>query len=730
MKKAPVQWMPVFILLALLLIPAFSVAAQDGGLTTYLPFISNQTPEPTPIPQAVERIGPSGGTFPAVAVDPSNPTTLYLGTWGLGVEKSLDGGLTWQAVNTGLGNGYIQSLAVRSDGRVYAGTYGNGVYRSQDGGASWVAINTGDSRVAGLIVYDIEIDPNNTQTIYISGRTTQGSCINDPLCVLYGYAFKSLDGGDTWTLSWNSMNYTVYVKGQYYSNIGDYSYDIEVDPTNSQTVYLAGHRGSGVYKSTDGGGTWAMTQPITLDRSARKLLIVKGTPQAIYNSTYDTAGVYKTTDGGSTWVQKNTGLPSPLYGFALSRDSQNPSDIYLGTGDHGVYKSSDLADNWTPWGLSSNFIWAFGQVPGTSPALYAATDGNGLQYSADGSANWQSAHAGILNTNVTGLATFSGYLYAGVNGGGVFKTNDQGENWQAVNSGLTNLNVQNLQVISGSLYAFTTTSLYVLSGDGSSWSVAGSVSFAPSLEQPSASAATTAAETAGLFSERNELPPEEQYLLQMNTADGSGDPASLQATYPRQITSAARNWAGLWTGTVGGGFYLNGSYSFYSGRTVFAMHVSNVDGALYASITGATGSAIPYQVVIWHDGTNWDSANGGLANPNLVYSFASTTQRLFAPSSTGIYYLSKGAYSWKAATGVSGAVYAVAIDPSNTNLLYAAAESGAYVSTDGGLTWAQASRDELKNVPFLSVSIDPTNSNIIYFGSREGSTYRWDRSLP
>lgn len=46
--------------------------------------------------------GPEGGSILAFVIDPATPTTLYIGTLGSGVLKSLDGGASWSAMNSGL----------------------------------------------------------------------------------------------------------------------------------------------------------------------------------------------------------------------------------------------------------------------------------------------------------------------------------------------------------------------------------------------------------------------------------------------------------------------------------------------------------------------------------------------------------------------------------------------------------------------------------------------------
>lgn len=722
MKEFPARWATALLLIAFVLLPIASAAAADGG-TLYLPMVAKNTPVPTPVPDGVEQVGPFGGTFTAVAIDPDyiNNTTLYVGTFGHGVQKSVDGGLSWQAANNGLGNLKIQALTIRSsDGALFAGTYGSGIYRSTDGGANWQAVNNpADGILPVLIVYDIEIVPNHPEMVFLSGRTP-GACA-DPLCDLYGYIYKSTDGGSTWGIAWNSRNSF---------NNGDYSYDVEVDPNNPLNVYFTAHR-NGVYRSVNGGATWLVTDDVN-DRTARKLLVISDPQGMVYQSLYDIDGVYKTTDSGGTWTADRSGLPSPLYGFALGRDSANSNSLYLGTGDRGVYKSStDLSGpaSWAQFGLESNFIWAFGMVPGSSPALYAATGGNGLQYSADGSANWQPRNAGILNTTVTALMMYNGALYAGVNGGGVYRSTDQGATWQAVNGGLTNLNVQNLQVIHGKLYAFTTTSLYV-SADGFGWSIAFTQWLGP---------ATGSDGFAGLFSERSPLPAEEQFLMQPPVTEEKMAHVPQPAAFLRQITAASANGTDLWAGTAGTGLYLyktNGfSYCDFSGRTIFALHSSQASGALYASLTGLTPGT--YAVVKWKSVQNdacgdWDTVNEYFPKFGTVTvnNFASNAARTFALTSAGIYYTTGHVITWYESVGISGAVYSLATDPTNANLVYAAAESGAYLSVDGGVNWSPAPKAELQNRPFLSVQVDGANPNIVYFGSRDGSTYRWDKTLP
>jgi len=102
----------------------------------------------------------------ALAIDPVTPTSLYAGTFG-GVFKSSNGGITWSEVNSGgLTNTDILALAIAPTtptATVYAGTSGGGVFKSTDGGASWAAV--GGLADTLKTVFSLAIDPA-TGTVY------------------------------------------------------------------------------------------------------------------------------------------------------------------------------------------------------------------------------------------------------------------------------------------------------------------------------------------------------------------------------------------------------------------------------------------------------------------------------------------------------------------------------------------------------------------------------------
>jgi hypothetical protein len=88
---------------------------------------------------------PAGTGVPTVAVDPLVPSTVYAALDGVGVVKTVDGGANWIPASAGITDLDVTSIAVDPvlPDTVYAGTIGGGVFTSTNGGASWVATNAG-----------------------------------------------------------------------------------------------------------------------------------------------------------------------------------------------------------------------------------------------------------------------------------------------------------------------------------------------------------------------------------------------------------------------------------------------------------------------------------------------------------------------------------------------------------------------------------------------------------
>jgi HYDIN/CFA65/VesB-like, Ig-like domain len=251
---------------------------------------------------------------------------------------------------------------------------------------------------------------------------------------------------------------------------------IAINPNNPNIIYQ-GTAGGGVWRTLDGGDTWA---PIF----DRQLSLGIGEPGAIAIDPTDTsiiyvgtstrvtpqaqAGLFRSIDGGASCIRLGSGFPAGNVGNAsqffnqiineIIVDPARPATLYMATST-GVYRSTDSGQNWT-FGTGSSGDARSLVLDATSPAgariLYAGITGVGVLQSTNGGANW----APILNAATPAVSAAVGgggfskaivalapptsppnaggvqVLYATLSGTGgapdpvgIFVTTDQGANW-------------------------------------------------------------------------------------------------------------------------------------------------------------------------------------------------------------------------------------------------------------------------------------------------------------
>jgi photosystem II stability/assembly factor-like uncharacterized protein len=255
-------------------------------------------------------LGPfRGGRVLTVSGVPGQPRHFYFGAVNGGVWETLDAGRTWQPIFDGQPVGSIGALAVApSDPNVvYVGTgeadmrsdiaQGDGMYRSDDAGKSWIRIGLADSQQIGRIL----VDPRDAKTVFVAA-------LGHP----YGPnaergVFRSRDGGAHWT--------RVLGKGEDTGAI-----DMAFEPGNPRVVYAslwqarrtpwnvyppASGPGSGLYKSTDGGDTWTQLRGNGFpegDVGRIGVAIGDSAPSRVYAIVDGAAGgLYRSDDAGMHW---------------------------------------------------------------------------------------------------------------------------------------------------------------------------------------------------------------------------------------------------------------------------------------------------------------------------------------------------------------------------------------------------------------------------------------------
>jgi len=589
-----------------------------------------------------------GGEMTSIVIDPVDRTTIYVGSRGGGVFKTVDGGLSWRPARDGLTYLPIRSLAIHPADRdvLLAGTDFHGVWKSVDGGASWFEASAGLDD--GMVVFNLEIDPQNPDIVYcgLAGGVAFG----------IGNVFRS----EHWGATWNVVNEGMVSDGGEFSN-GVLS--LALDPGSPRTLY-AGTTYEGVFRTMSSGDNWQTlnegvpflsntsylkgisavvvdhhhggrplaviggdlfahdeaqgwqqhsTGHVSLGFIASQLVVHPTNSQRLY-AAGGIAGLSVSRDGGSTWQNLHSGCdrvavdPGVVDRLFCTRDI---SENYVG----GVHVSTDGGDSWSESlnGIAAVSVLAVAVDPSDESRIYAGGDGY-LYRSDDGGATWSRGvedHGHGFFTNYLGriediavdpahpeivwVAAF----------GGLMRSTDFGVTLERVDVGLPFVN----------RLAFTASALYAgASGAGVIVTADGGLTWQQSTEG-------------------------------FPTFGGRPCPVLSLAADPRDPLS-------IWAGTKFGGGV-----------------VRSTDGGLTWQILGLTEYNFVDVIAV-----NPDDSNDVLAGAGTWEGW--------------IYRSRDGGATWSEVVGGIAFVYDFAFDPHNPGHVYAATDGyGVLGSTDGGDSW-------------------------------------------
>ena len=295
----------------------------------------------------------------AIAVAPSDPNVIWVGTGESGLREDL--------------------------------TYGTGIYRSTDQGETWTHLGLDDTQQIGAI----RVHPTNPDVAYVAA---------------IGHAFgpnkmrgvyKTSDGGKSWTQSLFVDDSTGAI-------------DLAMNPANPRELYAAmwhirrtpwgmtsGGGKSGLWKSTDGGDNWTdISANEGLPKTALGRIgvaVSPANPRRVYATVEapDSAGVarggiFRSDDAGATWTRTSGDQRWQVrawYYSTITADPQNENTVYVN--NLGTWRSIDAGKSWTrisvPHG-DTHLLWIDPKDP---KRMIHANDG-GATVSFDAGATWSS----------------------------------------------------------------------------------------------------------------------------------------------------------------------------------------------------------------------------------------------------------------------------------------------------------------------------------------------------
>jgi photosystem II stability/assembly factor-like uncharacterized protein len=359
--------------------------------------------------------------------------------------------------------------------RVYAAYATSGVWKTDDDGATWQAIF---EHMPSTSIGDLAVAPSNPDVVWVG--TGEANIFRASMAGVGVY--KSVDAGLTWQHMGLSDTQTIS--------------RIVVHPTDPNIVYVAasGHEWTddetrGVFKTTDGGRTWAKVYYKSPRTGAIDLVMDPRDPNTLYAALwqrvrrkwsdprvepgYKESGIIKTTDGGKTWTDVTQGLPAPEFrgriGIDLARSKPDTLYAFVDNYEIGrvpppgsrdaygrpmpqgqgfikgadIYRSDDAGKTWRQTSRfdqqttsyldnhSGTYGWVFGQIrvdPANPEVIY--TLGLGMNVSRDGGKTFSGVRGTHGDHHGLWIDPANTKILYSSNDGGFYMSADGGTTWK------------------------------------------------------------------------------------------------------------------------------------------------------------------------------------------------------------------------------------------------------------------------------------------------------------
>ncbi|MFH1198517.1 MAG: hypothetical protein V1720_22630 [bacterium] len=513
-----------------------------------------------------------------------------------------------------------------------------------------------------------------------------------------------------------------------YTNISSRIPTVQYDPQNPNIIYIGAAYG-GVWKSTDGGSTWAAKTDNEESLSSGAIaidpvntnIIYYGTGEATYSgASYYGRGLLKSTDSGETWTNIKSGLPSSSYFSRIVIDPSNTNSIFAALGYDGLYHSSDAGLNWSKilTGRCDDVVCTT-----SGDTLYAVGNGVGYAYSVNSGANFSTSSALSMGTrnhiaickatpNVLYFAKYSGSsvtVYKSTNSGSSFTQVSSstdfngGQAWYDFYIHVNPLNSNYAYVGTIDVYRTTNggTSFSNITNGYSGGTVhvdQHNVAFHPTDQNQ-----MLCANDGGIWKSTNKgtswtnlnstLTLTQFYRIASDPSDPNHVMGGTQDN-GTQRTQGTLNWAAAFGGD-------GGEVCFHPVNPDYILGETQNNGVMRSSNGGSS----------WSNAQSGLSGSGAWVGPIIAH-----------PTDAGIFYTARGQVfkttnwgaSWSSiSSGTSGTISQLAISTKSPNIIYASSGSNIYKSTNNGTSFTLV-KNGLPNSTITSIFVHPDSSGIVF----------------
>lgn len=578
------------------------------------------------------------GRVNVVAVDPSNPTTIYIGAPAGGIWKSTNSGSSWIPLSDELPQIGVSGIAVdptnsniiyiATGDRDASDTYSVGVLKSTNGGISWNTTGlsfTGTSNFAG----DLIIHPTNNQII---------------LCATSAGVYRTIDGGTTWTVEQS----------------GDFSQgSIRFKPTDPTIVYATSN--NKFYKSTNTGDTFTnITSGLSASGSTGRMIldVTPANSNYVYILSVNTSnalnGIYQSTNSGTSF-NKTSGTTDILestqswYDLALAVSPTNANVLF--TGCLNIWKSSNSGSSVTKvnnWSAPSTPTYTHADIhflQFLNGKLYCGSDG-GVYVSEDNGLSFNDLTGGLQISQFYKISVSkqsSGKMVGGLQDNGGYAFSNAG--WKNF-YGADGMDAAVSQSNSNLYYGFIQfgNPMYISNNGGNS--ITGSVGSPGGVDGNWVTPIKSDGQGAiysgfnGLFKLVNGA-----WSQQNTNSVGSGNIELISIAPSNDAVIFVANDNVLYKST-NGGVTFTAVYTASSSITGITVHYSNTN-IVYITTSGVSGEALKST----DGGTTFVSIAPGLPSISkncIVHQGRNSTNPLYVGTALGVYYIDDTMSTWQA----------------------------------------------------------------------------------